>query len=164
MLKCKAPARDVPGFVNLELLCDGQIVGSLATGTARFEYRVAPKASNRTTVKRFKVQDDEDFKNIEREREFKVRIIDRLSMLDQSLHASGYSSGQGGQLDCDELHKLRQLEISMLDTMEQEFMLKVLSSILKKLEERNSRDTVKKMLDMLDEHGYALVHYFSYIG
>ena len=56
------------------------------------------------------------------------------------------------------------MSLEMLDTVCREFTLSILRKIVNKFKEEGSQKTVSEVLNELDEHGYALIHYFCYVN
>ena len=66
------------GQVTLELVQDGSVIG-LVTAGERFEYRELPKKQRKSK----KVNGE--YESMEADREYKVRIVDRLSQMEARL-------------------------------------------------------------------------------
>ena len=52
----------------------------------------------------------------------------------------------------------------IIDILEREFTQKNLKTILDRLQQEINSEEVKILLNEIDEHGYALIHYFAKIN
>lgn len=98
------------------------------------------------------------------EREFKVRIVERLGHLESRLTSKFANSGSHQKHALRELH-LESMSLEMLDTVCREFTISILRKIVGKFKEDGmGPGKAAKILDERDQHGYALIHYFCYVN
>ena len=162
-----APPHGV-GFVKLELIYEGEIVSQEDPMLrCNFEYRQAVKHKKVTFLR---ARPDTDSSRDLESREFKIRIIERLTNLEHNIQSSGENSAsnsntQGERSKTKELIKLTDLNETQLDKLGKQSFLIITGKIFAKLQElflQNNR--YLEMIDGLDEYGSSLLHYFAALG
>jgi hypothetical protein len=103
------------------------------------------------------------------EREFKVRIIERLSHLESKLSNQDSASPPQSPGSFDEQEELARFNSSnydfinqnMLETISREYIHKILEQILQKMLAKYDQKYVIESINEIDQDGYALIHYFT---
>lgn len=104
-------------------------------------------------------------------REFKVRIVERLTFLEQKINNKEGNAGSGAgyqhQNDAeapssDNLkEQVKNLNDDMLETLNREFVKRVLVKILERMKNEMSESERKNLLNQFDPNGATLLHYVT---
>ena len=162
VLKCRVPSRSQPGMVQIFLIYDN--VPQYTMNAQPFEYKLPP-----TTPKPAKKRIKEPMSEANfGEREFKVRIIERLSELESKLSSNQDSAcpPQNNETPSEEIARFNSsnydfINQNMLETISREYIQKILEQILQKLSAKYDQKYVIECINQIDKDGYALIHYFT---
>lgn len=170
VVKCNAPASQVVGLVDLNLTFNGVNI----THGNKFEYRERAPLGN--LGKRIKdpmgypreQRSESEYAAQLSEREFKVRIIERLGQLEQKLSDDGRSAFDGARKQMDEqfsaLFKTKHLDPHVLDLVSREYTVKILEKILSRMKTSFQKAKRVSIINEVDDQGYALIHYFTHVN
>lgn len=146
-----------PGYVSLYLLYDGKIVQNSKPNNHLFQYREDQQTRKKVFVRMSESHDS----MLEKEpREFKVRLIERLSGLEMELkqYNNNYSQ-QYNHSDTINFDKLQHLDNKILEKINRGYFIRVIRLLFKKLTQVFPQEKVKALVDKIDKYGMNLTHY-----
>eukprot|EP00347_Sterkiella_histriomuscorum_P020850 403336227 len=166
VFKCNAPPHEA-GFVNLHLMYEGKILTVSQNenqSSNSFEYKQQiPKTLKKKRIRNTQANDqmlDGDT------REFKVRIVERLTYLEQRIN----NQTQKG----DDAHnsfnhsitsniegQFKNFDNEMLETLNQEFTIRVIEKFLIKMKAELPDEERIRLLNEHDQYGGTLIHYIT---
>jgi hypothetical protein len=160
VFKCHAPPHPV-GYVSLDLLYDGESVTQKTKENSNlFQYRENQHQRKKVYVR----MRDPNSSLLDREpREFKVRLIERLSGLERDLssYAQNNTSNNGQQKEALNINfeQLKHLDTKILEKINRNYFIRVTRMLLSKMKQIYGRERTTTKLDQIDEQGFGLIHY-----
>jgi len=167
VIRCYAPPNE-PGYVDLAILYNGRKISKashLNYNNSKFEYRRQCGVKRRGQF----VTDRQDLFS-QSDREFKIRLIDRLSFMDQKLNNIDGETDGDRHRDNDQgtgdksLQHLRDQLRTLTDGQLDEKTSEIITRIVAKLFGVAAKNSMIDIAVEHDEFGYSLVHYIAATG
>jgi len=100
----------------------------------------------------------------ESSREFKVRIVERLTIMERRLLGSADTTMHNERTACESAPALDQDLIQdeqVLETISREYIKRILETLLSKLQAAFGKEECIRQLNAVDSQGAALAHYLA---